>query len=338
MKALYDEIQKLELIRNISKHEQIIQGIINAIDSNILKIDDPLPSLSKMKTALGFAEKTIVKAYVELKGRGIIEAKKRKGYYIIDNRTEQAVRVMLLMYAFKMFQQVFYNSFKISLGENVHIDTFFHHSNLKVFKNFIMDNIGKYGMFVVAPIQHPEADALLKLIPSNKLLIVDRKEDLGSNYSFIAQNFKSSTFNALEELKNSLKKFNQIVLFYRNTPTYPKGILTAFNKFISTYKIKGKVEPFYMPDSLKKNTVYYAINDTDLWELLQDCQKKGFIVGQDIGIIAQDDSPAKAIVCGGITTISTDFRLMAQKSAEFVLNRVPIQEIIPTKLIRRQSL
>lgn len=338
MKALFDKIHKLELIRNISKHEQIVQGIINAIDSKILTVDAPLPSLSKMKSATGFAEKTIVKAYAELKSRGIIEAKKRKGYYVVDDRTAQAVRVMLLMYALKMFQQIFYNSFKMSLGENVQIDTFFHHSNLKVFKNFLMDNIGKYGMFVVAPIQHPEAIALLKLIPSNKLLIVDRKEDLGPNYSFIAQGFESSTFKALEAMKDAIKKFKQIVIFYRNTTTYPKGILKGFNKFTSTYKIKRKVEPFYMPGSLEKNTIYYTINDVDLWELLQDCQKKGLVVGQDIGIITQDDTPAKAIACNGITTISTDFRLMAQKSAEFVLNRVPIREIIPTKLIRRSSL
>lgn len=338
MKNLFIKIQELKLIRNISKHEQIVQGVINAIDSKILKINDPLPSLAIMNRQLGFAEKTIVKAYAELKSRGIIESKARRGYYVIDNRTKQAVRVMLLIYAFEMFQKTYYNTFKIGLGENVRVDTFFHHNNLKVFKNFLSDNLDKYGVFVVAPIHHPEAVALLQLIPSDKLLIIDRFEDIGENYSYISQNFKTHTEFALEKIKDAIKNFNQIILFYRTDADYPKGVLQAFKNFIKVHSIKGKVEAFYMPNSLKKDTVYFTINDIDLWEILQDCQKKNFEVGKDIGILSCDETPAKKIVVGGITTISTDFRLMAQKSAEYVLNRIPIKEIIPGELIRRKSL
>ena len=150
MDSLFDKIRAIKLVKNISKHEQIVQGVINAIDCKILVINDALPSLGKMKRGLGFAEKTIVKAYAELKSRGIIEAKKRRGYYIIDNRTKQAVRVLLLMYGLNIFQKVFYHAFKQGLGENVRVDTFFHHNNLQVFKKFISDNLGKYSMFVIA--------------------------------------------------------------------------------------------------------------------------------------------------------------------------------------------
>lgn len=338
MKNLFVKIQELKLIRNISKHEQIVQGIINAIDSKVLIVNAPLPSLATMNRQLGFAEKTIVKAYAELKSRGIIESKPRRGYYVIDNRTKQVVRVMLLMYAFGMIQKTFYNAFKIGLGENVRIDTFFHHNNLSVFKNFISDNLDKYGVFVVAPIHHPEVVTLLQLIPSDKLLIIDRFEYIGKNYSYVSQDFKTHTNLALEKIKGAVKNFKQIILFYRIDTDYPKGILQAFKNFIKANSITGSVEPFYMPNTLKKNTLYFTINDIDLWEILQDCQKNNFELGKDIGILSCDETPAKKIVLGGITTISTDFRLMAQKSAEYVLNRIPIKEIIPGELIRRKSL
>jgi len=44
------------------------------------------------------------------------------------------------------------------------------------------------------------------------------------------------------------------------------------------------------------------------------------------------------IICDGITTYSTDFKLMAEKAADFVLTRDKIQEVIPTVLIRRNSI
>jgi hypothetical protein len=46
----------------------------------------------------------------------------------------------------------------------------------------------------------------------------------------------------------------------------------------------------------------------------------------------------KEIICNGITTYSTDFRIMAEKAADFVRTRKKVQEVIPTVLIRRQSL
>jgi len=61
-------------------------------------------------------------------------------------------------------------------------------------------------------------------------------------------------------------------------------------------------------------------------------------IGSDIGIIAHDDNIIKEIAFGGITTISTDFGMMAKKAALFVKERNHIKEIIPTYLRRRSSL
>ncbi len=61
-------------------------------------------------------------------------------------------------------------------------------------------------------------------------------------------------------------------------------------------------------------------------------------LGQDIGILSQDDTPAKKFASGGISTISTNFTNMAQRAAEFVHNRVPVQEVTNSTFVRRASL
>ncbi|MEM8906640.1 MAG: GntR family transcriptional regulator, partial [Bacteroidota bacterium] len=321
-----------------SKHEQIVQGIINAIDDAILMEGHALPSVNKMLTELGFARETIVKAYRELKERGIVESKNRMGYFVLSQKTNQTARVFLFLYSFDIVPRTFYEAFQLAIGENVQLDIFFHHNNLKVFETFLTNGLGKYGMYVVAPIHNERANELLRLIPPSKLLIVDRHEAIGEAYSYVTQLFEQPVYQALVALKDRILQFKEMILFYRDDTDFPTGTLKAFHRFGKDYKINYRVEKMYMPGTIRKGTVYYTINDADLWELLHDCAEHRVEIGQEIGILSQDDTRVKQFISGGITTITTDFAMMAQKAADYVLNREKIQEIIPSRLIRRNSL
>ena len=94
--TLYDKIKSLGNINTYSKHEQLVNGIIQAIDENIVKKGDKLPSINQMVSQLGFARQTIVKAYEELKDRGLVESKKLKGYFVVSNETKVVLKVCLL--------------------------------------------------------------------------------------------------------------------------------------------------------------------------------------------------------------------------------------------------
>ena len=72
--------------------------------------------------------------------------------------------------------------------------------------------------------------------------------------------------------------------------------------------------------------------------MLKDCKQMKLKPGKDIGILSHNDDIVKELIFDGITTYSTDFKLMAERAAAFVLTREKMQEIIPTVLIRRKSL
>lgn len=336
--SLYEKIYELSSYNNLSKHEQLVQGIINAIDAHIIKRDDKLPSINQMVAELGFARKTIVKAYEELKDRGIIESKKLKGYFVISEETQQVLKVALVLYAFHMFQEEFYNTFRESLGANIQMDVFFHHNNPEILESIITNIEKKYGMYVVAPIQSKSIQERLSQIPPEKLLIVDRYVSLGKNYSFITQEFEQTTFNSLEKLKPELEKFEELVLYYRADADYPKGILKGFERFAETHNLKTSVLARYNEGDLKKGVAYVFISDTSLFRLLKDVQQSGFELGKDLGVIAHNDNAVKEIIAGGITTISADFKQMAKLAADAVNNRTPIKEVLPSTLIKRNSL
>ena len=338
MNTVYQKIQELEEVTGMSKHEQLVHGIINAIDDRIVSQGSMLPSVNNMVKELGFASKTIVKAYRELKDRGLVESKNRLGYFVVNEATEQTIKVALLIYAFHPFQEVFYNAFRQGLGDNIQVDVFFHHSNIEVFDTILGNIIGRYGMYVIAPIPHPRTKTLLNQLPSNKLLLVDRYEDLDNTCSHITQEFEVATFMALEALKSRIEEFEEIILYYLPNSDYPVEVLRAFKRFLKLYRIKGKVLTNYVPGSVEKGKVYFTIGDGDLWSLLKDCKKQNIEIGKEVGILSNNDSPVKEIVCDGITTFSTDFEKMGQQAAEFILNREPVQKVIPTDLIRRNSL
>ncbi len=338
MNRVYKKIRELEEVAGFSKHEQLVQGILNSIDEKIVTQGSILPSVNNMVKELGFASKTIVKAYKDLKDRGVIESKNRLGYFVINEDTEQTVKVALLIYAFHTFQEVFYNAFRSGLGDNIQVDVFFHHNNMEVFET-IMGNVkGRYGMYVVAPIPDPKTKKILNELPSNKLLLVDRYEKLKGDFSHITQEFEIATYMGLKKLVRSIQKFEEFILFFLPDSDYPIEVKRAFEQFLKDYNIKGRVEKKYTIDTVKKGSVYFTIGDGDLWRLLKDCKKQGIEVGKDVGILSNNDNLVKEIICDGITTLSTDFEEMGYKAAEFVLNRELVQETIPTVLIRRNSL
>jgi len=338
MSELLEKIYDLQHIPTISKHEQIVNGIINAIDAKILKVGDKLPSINEMVAEIGYARKTFVKAYTDLKERGLVESKNLKGYFIISEETKTTLKVALIMYAFHSFQEDFYNTFRKELGKRFQIDVFFHHNNLTLFKT-IIDNVNrKYGAYVIAPIQHKEVSALIKTIASDRTLLVDRYLKLSPDYSHITQEFEDITYKKLVELTPQLRSYDKFILFFKPNTDLPKGILNAFKRYVNDYYINHQIASEYTPELLKKNTAFFTLADSNLWQVLKDARNLEYRVGKDIGILAHNDNIVKEIAFGGITTITTDFSLMAKKAAAYLKEKKTIKETIPTHLMQRNSL
>lgn len=335
--TVYDKVKELEEMPLLSKNEQLVNGVINAIDEKILIQGSRLPSVKNMAEKINFAPKTVAKAYRNLKDKGLIESRDRLGFFVVNEDTIQVAKVALLMYAFHPFQEIFYNAFRETLGDNIHVDVFFHHSNMELFETILGNIKGQYAMYVIAPIPHKRTKCLLADFSPNQLLLVDRYEEIGAKYSNVTQEFELATYHALEELKPKMVNYNKIILFYKPNSDYPIEVLRAFKKFIAKENLNGQVQETYKSGDLKKGTIYFTIGDGDLWKILKDCQLKGFELGKDVGVFSNNDGPVKEIICGGITTFSTDFKLMAEQAAQFVLDRKPVSTTIPTKLIIRNS-
>lgn len=338
MKDVFQQIYEMEGVSGLSKHDQLVNGILNAIQNKALNQGDLLPSVNNLINEFGFARETIAKAYKDLVTRGIVESKNRVGFYVSNCDVNQHLKVALVLFAFDAFQETFYKVFRTRVGPGVHIDVFFHHNNIDVLESTIQNIRGRYGLFVVAPIPHKRTAEILGNLPMDRFLMIDRYEKIPGDYSYIAQEFDEASYHVFEELKDTIKQYDSMIYYHRPAADTPIEILHAFKLFVKKHKIKHEILTEYIPGTLEKGHVYFTINNTELWSMLKDCKVKKLKPGKDVGILSHNDEVVKELIFDGITTYSADFKLMAEKAAEFVLTRKKIQEIIPTVLIRRKSL
>lgn len=336
MSTVFEKILELEDIAVYSKHDRIVQGVINAIDDKVLQIDDILPSVNIMIRNLKFSRETIMKGYRELVDRGLVESKYRQGYFVSNNKTVQVMKCALVMYNLDTFEEQFYRNFRQQLGKNVDLNTFFHHGNIDIFETILQQIRGKFGMYVVAPIPNPRTKELVNSLPRNKFIMFDRYEEIDGEFNHITQEFEKSSYQAFKELLPQIRKFDEIIFFHSPQSLDPKEIPQAFNLFLKENKVKGRIIKEFIPGSVEKGKIYFTLDNFVMWEIMKECKKRNFKPGKDVGVLSHNDEPAKEIV--GITTYSTDFAQMGRMVGQAVMDKQSVQITVPTVLARRNTL
>jgi len=336
-KALIDRIKRLEELNTLSKHECIVQGVLDAIDANELEVHSSLPSVNNLIQYLGYARETFAKAYRDLIAHGVVESKNRKGYFVVSNNTQMKQKVAVLLYAYDTFQDTLVNELRANLPEEIAVDLFFHHNNMETFEDIFNRIQGRYTVYIVAPIENKESELMLRSIPASKLMIIDRLMDLGEEYSYVAQEFEQATYAVFQQLYPKIKKYKELVFYFRENTAEPNEIKNAYLRFLKEYKVKGRIEKQYHAGDLRKGNLYFTIHNPELYQILKEVLKKGWTLGQDLGVLSHNDDVIKEIISGGITTFSTDFAKIGSQAARFVLERTLIREIVPTTLADRHS-
>lgn len=288
---------------------------------------------------LSVSRMTVLKAFDELKDRGIIESRKRVGYFVKSENINQQLKVLLFLTAFNQYHEILYNTFMEKIQDrNISVDLFFHHGNPDVLKTVLKEHMGKYGLYVITPIQNQKVLALLDRIPADKLLQIVRPVCSKKEISFLSQDFYEEVVVALTGIRDRIKSYEKFILVYPEGRFHSPDIKKAFSRFCDENQITYSIEEKPRLNSIRKNTAYFVIEDSHLIKLIKSAEHSGFILGRDIGILSYNDTPTKEIIRQGITVLSTDFQLMGKKAAEFALNRRPVQEVIETKITLRKSL
>ena len=325
----------IKFTHSTSKIKSLADGISLSIMHGKLRIGDNLPSINEASSMYKVSRDTVFKAYNELKRRGLIDSNPTKGYFV----TGEVNHILLLLDTYSAFKQNLYHCFAANLPENYKVDLIFHQYNEHLFETIVRESIGRYSMYVVMNFSNENLSDTLKSIPNNKLLLLDFGNFDKSQYSYICQDFNDALYNSLNKGIDLLHKYKKIVFVFPEELSHPISSIDYFTKFCAEHTFENEVirrEKDWK--GVEKDTAYLCILPEDLVKIIKDADLKQYEIGKDIGLIAYNENPVLEVIKNGISTISVDFGLMGEKAANFITNKQPIQEYLPTELILRNSI
>jgi DNA-binding transcriptional regulator YhcF (GntR family) len=319
---------------DIPKYQQLVNAINNAIAENILDKGDLLPSVNSICKENKLSRDTVFKAYSILKEQRVIESVPNKGYYVAG----ETRKVLLVLDTFKAYKEVLYHSFVNNLPDNIITDVQFHHYNIDNFKTIINNSIGKYYKYVVMSFDDKEVTSVLKNISNDKLLLIDWNIHSKPKNNYVFQDFGKAFFESLKGAIDLFRKYEAIEFVYPNFTNHPKETVTFFEKFCKEFDFKYKIITNPKDFSIEKNKAYISVSDRILGIFLEQCREKELEPGKDVGFLSYNETPMKKFIYKGISVISTDFKQLGTKGAEFITKDEPMQCYVATNLIIRESL
>jgi len=301
----------------VPKYRQIISSVEKAIEDENLQKGDKLPSVNKVCLEFSLSRDTVLQAYEELKKRGIIYAIPGKGYYIKSVEITIKQKIFLLFDELNIFKEDLYNSLLENMGNNVQVDIFFHHFNIKVFQKLINDSNGNYTKYVIMPTYLVEAASIIKTLPVNEVFILDQTNSELKTYPAVYQNHKKDIYEALLKGKYKIINYNKLILIF---PGYrePTGMKEGFENFCKDNSFDYEIILEFSNREIEIGEAYIIPNDRDLVAVIEKSKVQNLKLGKDFGIVSYNETPLKKVVENGITTISTDFRAMGKIMAEMI--------------------
>jgi DNA-binding transcriptional regulator YhcF (GntR family) len=324
------------------KYQQIVDEIIERIQQGILKRGDQLPTINDITNQLNVARMTVIRAYEELRERGIVASQHGKGYFITSTDVQATMHIFVLFDAMNSYKEILFQALKESLGDKVSIHLFFHYHDITVFENVIINNIGNYSFYIVMPHFNDDITEIVKQIPKDKLLILDIDvEKLDDTYAVLYQDFEQNFYQGLTEALPLIQKYESLTLFLsKNQFQYtPTGILRGFKKFCEENNVQNEVVNDLEFHHLEEGHAYILFLENDLVRFVNYANRKGLTLGKNVGLLSYDDTPIKEILDdSGITTISNDFHQMGKLAGRLVHNRQKGKIASDCRLIVRGSL
>ncbi len=324
------------------KYLQLANCIIKAIAEGVLKENDVLPSINELSFEFEISRDTAEKGYKHLKKNGVLGSVPGKGYFVKNAELDQKFKIFLLFNKLSPHKKIIYDSFVTSLGDLAAIDFYIYNNDFLFFKKLITQQKQDYTHYVIIPhfMEGGEnVHEIINTIPKEKLILLDKMvPGVTGTYAAVYEDFEEDIYNALTQAKSKLSKYHTIKIILPEYTYHPKEILEGFYRFCQEYAFTYKVVRNIANEPIKEGEVYINLMENDLVILIEKILGTKLKVGKHVGVISYNETPLKKIILNGITTISTDFQMMGEKTAQLILNHSTEHIAIPFNLTNRSSL
>jgi len=325
----------------IPKYKQVVEMFVSDIEAGIFKKGQRIPSINETSEDLLISRDTVEKAYVYLRKKGIIESVRGKGYYVNQIHIHKKKKVALILNKLSNYKRSIYYSLSETLGAKAGVDVFIYNYSIEQFEEIITNQNNNYDYFVILP-HFKDDDAtgvnIIKTIPKNKVLLVDRNLELLKDYPLVYQEYEKDIQTALNEGIELILKYKQINLVFPVNQYYSRYIVRGFQIFCQVNNLQFSIIDQLEDTDVKKEEAFVLISDDDLYRFIKISRNKRWKLGKDVGLVAYNDNPVKELLEDGITTISTNHDVIGRIAAQMILTGDFSRIKSPFEFIQRNSL
>lgn len=324
------------------KYQQLANSIINAIQRGQIGKDSIMPSINELSFEFQISRDTAEKGYKHLKSIGVLGSVPGKGFYIRNTEVSQKLKIFLLFNKLSAHKKILYDSIVSSLAGLASIDFYIYNNDFALFRNLLQSKQDQYTHYVIIPhfIEGGEnAFEIINKIDKNKLILLDKLvPGVEGRYAAIYENFEKDIYQALEQALPRLEKYQTLKIIFPAQTYHPLEILQGFYRFCNEYAFGYHVVHDIEDEPINEGEVFINLMENDLVILIERILSLKLKVGKDVGVISYNETPLKKIILDGITTISSDFQMMGEKTAQLIMDRSSQHIEIPFYLTLRSSL
>ncbi|TLV02112.1 GntR family transcriptional regulator [Dyadobacter luticola] len=325
------------MIENKSKYKLIVSHVTDRIQSEEYGNGDRIPSINEFRSLYNLSRDTVFAGLKELISRGIIASNHGVGYFVTSTKVKAGHNIFLLFNEYNGFKEVLFKSFVESVGNAATVDLFFHNYNRKVFETLVRDANNKYTDYILMSGKFQEIDDLLESLSGRVFLLDHFMPELKGRYSSVSQDFEKNTYDALVSGLDLLRKYKRIYMVQKEEKE-PDERYDGLKAFCDKYGFEHNYISETAGRQIEKGDIFIVVKDEDLADLIKQAAVQQVRPGEDFGIISYNDTPLKEVLAGGITTLSTDFRLMGKTMARLIDTKAILTIENPWQLNIRSSL
>lgn len=332
---------KIDSESEIPKYKQVVDLFISDIEAGIFKHGQRIPSINETSEELLLSRDTIEKAYVFMKNKGIVLAVRGKGYYVNQVNVSKKLKICLIFNKLSNYKRSIYYSFVKTMGIKASVDVFIYNYDPDEFEDIIDNNLNNYDYFVILPHfrnENANIREVIKKIPNEKVLIVDRFMDELKEYPVVYQEYDKDIQTALSCGLDLLRKYSRLNLVFPQAEFYPPYIVRGFKIFCQVHGFDYTIIDQMEQTEIQLGEAYIIVSDDDLYAFIRKVKRKQWTLGKECGVVAYNENQVKEILCDGITTISTNHEEIGHLAAQMILTKKFEHIKSPFSFISRNSL
>ncbi len=334
-------LRELDFDSRLPKYRQVIQAISRDIRKQVLKPGDRIPSINEASSECYLSRDTVEKAYKELTKRGIIQSIPGKGFFVAEEVQDRPLRLLAVFDRLDEARWELFHAITQALAPDHEVTMLCYEHNYRLLNLSLEEHQDDYDFFIVIPHFFAYQDDLKRAfshVPVDRLIVLTHHvEGLDPQTSQFTFDRKNAWLKALHERASHMAAFHRLLLFFPDDFRFPQEIHDALEEFCDSQQWVLKVIPAWDERKIQQGDLIFVLEDEILALIVALAEQRNWTLGKELGVVSFEESPFKAAVAGGISTLAYDFEEIARTVVARIQTGVPQQAQFPLRWFVRAS-